>query len=118
MLTGVVAIALFGLAGADLMRLSLTVAIAAFFINAGVVGLYPVLAQSYPAALRASGTGFVIGMGRGGSAVGPIVAGALFASGASLPVVSLTMGIGGLIAATMMLILPWAQRRAENTRQA
>lgn len=111
MLIGVVAIGLFGLAGADLFRLSLTVAIAAFFINAGVVGLYPVLAQTYPAALRASGTGFVIGVGRGGSAVGPIVAGALFASGASLLTVSLTMGIGGLIAAMMVFLLPWAQRR-------
>jgi benzoate transport len=113
MLIGVAAIGLFGLSGADLFRLSLTVAIAAFFINAGVVGLYPVLAQTYPAALRASGTGFVIGVGRGGSAVGPIVAGALFASGASLLAVSLTMGIGGLIAAAMVFLLPWAQRRAQ-----
>ncbi len=112
MLLGVVAISAFGMAGADLTRLSLTVAFAAFFINAGVVGLYPILAQTYPAALRASGTGFVIGIGRGGSAVGPVVAGALFASGTSLLAVSLTMGIGGLVAATMVFLLPWAQRRA------
>lgn len=111
MLAGFVAIGGFGLAGADLVRLSLTAAIAAFFINAGVVGLYPILAQTYPAALRASGTGFVIGMGRGGSAVGPVVAGALFASGSSLLAVSLTMGLGGLIAAAMVFLLPRAQRR-------
>lgn len=113
MLVGFVAIGAFGLAGADLVRLSVTAAIAAFFINAGVVGLYPILAQTYPAALRASGTGFVIGMGRGGSALGPVVAGALFASGSSLLVVSLTMGLGGLIAAAMVLLLPWTQRRGE-----
>ncbi|MCW4460696.1 MFS transporter [Sphingomonas sp. BT-65] len=111
MLLGFIAIGAFGLAGADLVRLSLTAAVAAFFINAGVVGLYPILAQTYPAALRASGTGFVIGMGRGGSAVGPVVAGALFASGSSLLAVSLTMGLGGLIAAAMVFLLPWAQRR-------
>lgn len=110
MLLGFVAIGGFGLAGADLMRLSVTAAVAAFFINAGVVGLYPILAQTYPAALRASGTGFVIGMGRGGSAVGPVVAGALFASGSSLLAVSLTMGLGGLIAAAMVFLLPRAQR--------
>lgn len=113
MLTGFVAIGAFGLAGADLTRLSLTAAIAAFFINAGVVGLYPILAQTYPAALRASGTGFVIGVGRGGSALGPVVAGALFASGSSLLLVSLTMGLGGLIAAAMVFLLPWAQRHGE-----
>ena len=106
MLVGFVAIGAFGLAGADLVRLSVTAAIAAFFINAGVVGLYPILAQTYPAALRASGTGFVIGMGRGGSALGPVVAGALFASGSSLLAVSLTMGLGGLIAAAMVFLLP------------
>src|SRR3546814_18657104 len=61
MLAGFVAIGLFGVAGADLTRLSITVAVAAFFINAGVVGMYPLLAQAYPAALRASGTGFGIG---------------------------------------------------------
>ncbi|WP_077145528.1 MFS transporter [Sphingopyxis sp. KK2] len=106
MLAGFVAIALFGVAGADLTRLSITVAIAAFFINAGVVGMYPLLAQAYPAALRASGTGFVIGIGRGGSALGPVVAGALFASGGSLLLVSLVMGLGGLLAAAMILLLP------------
>ncbi|MBL0915288.1 MAG: MFS transporter [Sphingopyxis sp.] len=106
MLAGFVAIGLFGVAGADLTRLSITVAVAAFFINAGVVGMYPLLAQAYPAALRASGTGFVIGIGRGGSALGPVVAGALFASGGSLLLVSLVMGLGGLLAATMILLLP------------
>ncbi|MGH6696674.1 MFS transporter [Sphingopyxis sp.] len=106
MLAGFVAIALFGMAGADLTRLSITVAIAAFFINAGVVGMYPLLAHAYPAALRASGTGFVIGIGRGGSALGPVVAGALFASGGSLLLVSLVMGLGGLLAAAMILLLP------------
>src|SRR3546814_6225358 len=35
MLAGFVAIGLFGVAGADLTRLSITVAVAAFFINAG-----------------------------------------------------------------------------------
>ena len=118
MLTGVAAIAAFGLAGADLARLSVTAAIAAFFINAGVVGMYPILAQTYSATLRASGTGFVIGVGRGGSALGPVVAGALFASGSSLLLVSLTMGLGGLIAATMVMLLPWAQRHAAQERLA
>lgn len=106
MILGFVAIGAFGLAGADLTRLSITAAVAAFFVNAGVVGLYPIFAETYPAALRASGTGFVIGIGRGGSAVGPVVAGALFAAGNSLLVVSLAMGLGGVIAAAMILSLP------------
>ncbi len=112
MLAGVAAIALFGLGFHDLLKLSVSAALAAFFINAGVVGMYPILAQAYPAALRASGTGFVIGIGRGGSAIGPVVAGALFASGSTLLTVSLAMSIGGMIAATMLFLLPRALRAA------
>ncbi len=115
MLAGFLAIGAFGLAGADLTRLSITAAVAAFFVNAGVVGMYPIFAQTYPAALRASGTGFVIGIGRGGSALGPVVAGALFAGGNSLLIVSLAMGVGGLIAATMICLLPRA--RSGNNAQ-
>lgn len=111
MLAGVGAIALFGLGFHDLVALSAAAAVAAFFINAGVVGMYPILAQAYPAALRASGTGFVIGVGRGGSALGPLVAGALFAGGNGLMTVSLVMGVGGLVAAAMLVLLPRTLRR-------
>jgi benzoate transport len=113
MVAGFFAIGLFGLAPDNLTALSLSVAFAAFFINAGVVGMYPLMAELFPANLRASGIGFVIGVGRGGSAVGPVLAGALFASGGSLFAVSLTMGAGGLIAATMIILL--ARRTRANT---
>lgn len=105
MLAGVGAIAVFGLGVRDLTALSLTAALAGFFVNAGVVGMYPILAATYPAALRASGTGFVIGVGRGGSAIGPVIAGALFGAGGGLMTVSLTMGLGGLLAAAMVFLL-------------
>ena len=109
MLLGFVAIGVFGLGPRDLTTLSITVALAGFCVNAGVVGMYPLLAQTYPATLRASGIGFVIGIGRGGSAAGPLVAGALFAGGAGLLTVSLAMGLGGLVAATMIALLPRAK---------
>lgn len=105
MLAGTVAIGVFGLGIRDLTALSLSVAFAGFFINAGVVGMYPLLARAYPSSLRATGTGFVIGIGRGGSAAGPLIAGALFSAGSSLLVVSLAMGVGGLAAALMIAAL-------------
>lgn len=110
MLAGVAAIGVFGMGFRDLALLSVSVALAGFFVNAGTVGMYPLLAQTYPAALRAGGTGFVIGVGRGGSAVGPVIAGALFAAGSGLLTVSLAMGLGGLIAAMMIALLPRAER--------
>ncbi|RVQ66601.1 MFS transporter [Croceicoccus ponticola] len=115
MVAGSAAIAVFGTGLETIATISISVAVAAFFINAGVVGLYPILAQTFPANLRGSGIGFVIGVGRGGSAVGPVIAGGLFASGAGLLTVALVMGAGGLVAATMLVLLPRALRAAPPT---
>jgi len=111
MIVAFAATGLFGLGPHELTRLSITAGIAAFFINTGVVGLYPILARTFPTSLRATGTGFVIGLGRGGSAVGPMIVGALFERGTGLLPVSLLMGAGGLVAATMLLLLPFASTR-------
>jgi len=105
MVAGFFAIALFGSGLSGLGTLSLVVAVAAFCINAGVVGLYPIMGATFPAHLRAGGIGFVIGVGRGGSAIGPILAGAMFAAGSGLLPVSLAMGTGGLVAALMVWLL-------------
>lgn len=106
MLAAFVATGIFGIGSHDLVHISIAAGVAAFFINTAVVGLYPIFARTFPTALRATGTGFVIGIGRGGSALGPIIVGALFARGTSLLTVSLLMGTGALVAATMLLLLP------------
>ena len=51
--------------------LSLASGAAGFFTNAGVVGLYALFVHSYPTHVRASGTGFSIGIGRGGAMLSP-----------------------------------------------
>ena len=84
---------------ADLAQLSLVAAVAGFATNAGVVGIYALLAASFPTRLRATATGFAIGIGRGGSALAPALAGWLFAIGYGLPTVALLMALGSLVAA-------------------
>ncbi len=105
MILSVVFVVLFGAGASDLASLSLVAAVAGFATNAGVVGLYALLAMSFPTALRASATGFVIGVGRGGSALAPAVAGFLFAAGQGLSTVALLMAIGSLVAAAAVLML-------------
>jgi MFS family permease len=95
----------FGQGQGDLTGLSAISAAAGFFTNAAVVGLYALLAQSFPTELRAGGTGFVIGVGRAGSALGPIIAGFLFAAGAGLPAVAFLMACGSLVAAVALVLL-------------
>lgn len=101
----------YGMGHPTLSRLSLFAAITIFFTNAGIVGMYPIITKAFPSELRASGTGFVIGMGRGGSALGPIIAGSMFQGGSSLLKVSLLMGAGTLVAALMLFILPYVAHK-------
>lgn len=103
MLASTALVLLFGYQRGSLGWLSLTGAVVGFATNAGVVGIYALLAQAYPTHLRASATGLVIGVGRGGSALAPALAGGLFAAGYGLPLVSALMGAGSLIAAAALL---------------
>jgi len=106
MIFAVLFVALFGRSAADLHQLSMLAAAAGFFTNAGMVGLYALLAAAFPTAARGSGTGLVIGLGRGGAALSPVLAGLLFQAGSTLPTVALLMGLGSLVAAGAVLTLP------------
>jgi predicted MFS family arabinose efflux permease len=99
MLASTLAIVAFGRGQSDLTSLSLIAAIAGFATNAGVVGLYALVAAAFPTHLRATATGFVIGVGRGGSALAPALAGLLFKAGYGLATVAILMALGSLIAA-------------------
>ena len=111
MIGSTVMVTVFGRGQADLAELSWAVAAGGFFTNAGVVGLYALVASCFPTAIRAGGTGFVIGVGRGGAALGPVVGGFLFQAGLGLPVVAAIMATGSLVAAGALLALP--RRNAE-----
>jgi len=95
--------ALFGLIPADLLLLKVAAAATGFFLFAGMIGLYAVIARTFPVHVRATGTGFVIGIGRAGSALAPLVAGLLFAAGLGRAGVSIAMALAALAAAVLML---------------
>lgn len=103
----------FGLGYETLTGLSLIATATGFFTNAGVVGIYALLASSFPADVRASATGMVIGCGRGGAALGPIVAGYLFTAGFDLLLVSIVMGLGAVVAAMALFALGPVLRRQQ-----
>ena len=112
LLASTAAVILYGTSGANLAQLSLLAGIAGFATNAVIVGLYAIVAHSYPAHLRAGGTGVVIGVGRGGAALGPIVAGLLFSGGFALPAVATILACGSLVALFALQRLPTAPARS------
>lgn len=71
----------------------------------GIVGLYALLARSYPPELRVTGTGVAIGVGRGGAVVGPLIGGFLIAAGTSIPFAIGIVGSGALAAALLLLVM-------------
>jgi benzoate transport len=109
MLGGAVAVALFGQSPANLVLLSAVGAVGGFFTNGATAGLYAVIAQSFPASLRAGGTGVVIGVGRAGAAFGPIMAGLLFTNGWPLSAVALTLAFGTLIGGLALSMLRYRE---------
>ena len=105
MLLSTVMVALFGQTPPELQRLSMICAFAGFCTNAAIVGMYAIFAQVFPTHVRASGTGFAVGVGRGGSVLAPIIAGFLFEAGYALPTVALMMSMGSLVAAGVLSFL-------------
>jgi MFS family permease len=101
----VVMIIRFGHGAAGLDALTAIVAIAGLFNNAAIVGLYSLFAAVFPTHVRATGTGFAIGVGRGGAVLAPVLAGYMLQAGLGLQLVALAMAMGSLMAAAVLLKL-------------
>jgi benzoate transport len=114
LLCSTVMVSVFGMGQSDLTQLALVAAAAGFFTNAGVVGLYAIFAEAFPTHVRATGTGFAIGVGRGGAALAPIIAGILFSAGYGLQSVSIFMALGAIGAAFALLFLRERKRAVEG----
>jgi MFS family permease len=95
----------FGSHPRDLSALTAVVAFGGFFTNSAVCGMYSLFAKVFPTHVRSTGTGFAIGIGRGGSMIAPVVAGYLFQLGFGLLFVSLVMGSAALLAALLLFFL-------------
>lgn len=107
-LLGVVAVAWFGMGHGELGAWRLAAFFTMFFLNAAIVGFYAALARGFPAYARATGTGFVLGVGRAGAAGSPIIAGFLFTAlgNGQLLTVSLIMCVGAVLGAVMVWLVP------------
>lgn len=118
MLTATALVVWFGSGATTLLILSVMAGVTGFFTNAGVVGLYAIIARAFDTEVRASATGFVIGVGRGGSALAPALAGLLFATGHGLQAVAILMALGSLAAALALAALATVGRDRANLRAA
>ena len=75
------------------------------FILASISGFFGLFSTSFQSALLGSGTGLVLGVGRGGAVLGPMIPGLLFTAGLALNNVALIMGAGSFLAGMTILLL-------------
>ncbi len=119
---GSAAVAYFGLGSDSLWGWRVTAFLTMFFLNAAIVGYYAAFARGFPAFARATGTGFVLGVGRAGAAGSPIIAGFLFAAlgggNEHLLTVSSIMAIGAIVGALLIWLLPLRDADRDGTADA
>ena len=114
MLLSTVMVTLYGRSKGDFLMLALVCAVSGFFTNGAITGMYAIFAEAFPTHVRASGTGFAVGVGRGGSVLAPIIAGYLFKSELGLPTVAMIMALGSLIAAGVLTMLNYSTETSEG----
>lgn len=108
LLIGAVMVGAFGLGRETLSGWQWATILTGFFTNAAISGYYAAFARGFPAYARATGTGFVLGIGRLGAAGSPIIAGFLFTllGNDQLFTVSCIMAMGSVISLLLFLMLP------------
>ncbi len=108
LLIGSVMVASFGMGRDTLDGWQWATILTGFFTNAAISGYYAAFARGFPAYARATGTGFVLGIGRLGAAGSPLIAGALFGwlGNDQLLTVSIIMAMGSVVSLLLFLMLP------------
>ena len=79
--------------------------ITGLFVFAAISGFFGLFAVSYPSSLLGSGSGLVLGVGRGGAVLGPMIPGFLFAAGMVLENIAIIMAGGSFLAGVAVLFL-------------
>jgi benzoate transport len=119
MLLCFVCVAGFGLSPARLSGLLVLAMVIGFFMFGSMIGLYALAPAVFPPAVRATGTGLALGVGRLGATVGPALAGLLIAAEWSRAAYFCALGLPLLLAAWCVLAMqPQAQLPHKALRAA
>ena len=83
--------------------------LAGFFVGGTGTGLIAVAAGMYPTAIRSTGIGWAMGLGRVGQFFGPFLAGLIVAAGYEVSGIFFASGIACLIGALFLVFLYFAR---------
>jgi MFS transporter, AAHS family, 4-hydroxybenzoate transporter len=104
MIGSAASMALIGYAAPSVGAVILLQGLFGVFMGGGSSGLIALAAIYYPTAIRSTGVGWAMGMGRVGSFTGPLVVGSLVAVGLSTAGIFVAIGVPALLAAATTAI--------------
>lgn len=103
----------FSLFGSQYGHILLAVSLFGVFIHGSMIGLYSTVPALYPSSLRATGTGWAIGISRSGAVLGPALAGFLFEAGYGTALIFQIFALPALLAALAAYFL-WLKSPEPN----
>jgi len=89
----------------DMVNMQLIGSFAGFFVMAAISGFFGLFASSFPSSVLGSGSGLVLGVGRGGAVLGPMIPGFLFGVGMAFENISMIMASGSFLGGIAVIFL-------------
>lgn len=99
------ALAVTGFVTGDMVPTVIAIVLVGALVGGLQFGLHALAAQYYPAAVRSTGLGWALSVGRTGALLGPILMGQMLASGLTLSWAFLVLAAIGLIGSVFLVIL-------------
>jgi AAHS family 4-hydroxybenzoate transporter-like MFS transporter len=117
-LLAAVFIGLVGLSGASVFALVASIFGAGFCVVGGQIGANALAARAYPTAIRGTGVGWALGVGRAGSVLGPIIGGVLLSVHWETRSLFMLAAVPVLVASLAALAISRSMRHANRGAQA
>ena len=111
LLLGAVATGAVGYAATSIESISVVLAFVGLFVGLGASGSIALAALTYPTAIRSTGIGWAMGMGRFGQVLAPLLTVLLVGLGWKGGKVFFAYGLAPLVAAAAILVMPWTSAR-------
>lgn len=104
---GALCTAALGMVGSSMVEAALVDGLIGLFVGIGASGVIGLSALVYPTAMRSSGIGSALAMGRVGQVCAPLLVGAMLLAGSTIPEIFLWVALAPLVAAAA---IPLVQR--------
>jgi AAHS family 4-hydroxybenzoate transporter-like MFS transporter len=103
LILGTIATGAVGYAATSVTSMSIVLALIGLFVGMGASGAIALAALNYPTAIRSTGVGWAMGMGRGGQVIAPLTTSLMLGLGWGTTSVFLATAIAPFIAALFIL---------------